>query len=1533
MAGESEDYGSARITLDLDEDGAVRDAAAVGADLERALTRATRNIGRGIVRNLRNSLRAATLQVQVAADTARLERQLRTEVRQLAAVALPVDADMARFERQLRTSVRDLAAVVVPVTADVRQLQQAVQNAGGASIQATVTPNVRGFARQLRRALRGVTAEIRVRADARRLVREIEAALRDVDPPRLRVQVEADLSEIRSQLASLQPPRIEVRIALDTDAVRQQLDELANQTLNIPVTVGGDGGAAAAGGTAGAAALGGLTGALRAAGPWGAVIGAVAAYAGLIGKTLMAGIQGVIEHEQLTGSLRAALGLSTSEANDVGRVVGQLYARGVVESVEEGTTAVQAALRAGLAAPEDLPGLESIASSVADLGRLMEEDVGKVARAVGQMVRTGLVDNAAQGVDLLTKSVQQGGNIAEDLLDTFTEYPTQFRQLGLSAEEAFGLIQQGLAAGARDSDVIADALKEFSIEAAQGGKRVTDAFKDANLDAERLTDAFAKGGPSARKALDEVFDKLQSIKDPLERNQVAVGLFGTKAEDLAGALGALDLDTATKEMDGFGGAAKRAGDDLRDNLGTRLTRIGREAKQAFEALFTGDFSQFGDVKDAIQDALPSLKEAGAHIAHAIEDGIAEYGPKIFQAVYRLAFELGERVDIWGPLLLKILAGAASLPSIVGSLILTAIAGALAGLGSKLLPYLETAWDAVADFFTETVPRWGSEVGSMISDALGSAWQGAKDAARSGADSVIGFITGLPGRIASEAGSLATSISTAMGEAWEGAKQKASEGVTATVDFVRQLPGRIWDALLGLGPLLVDAFTTAVANLIIGLLTLLAGVVFVFTELPGRIWNALLDLGRVLVDAFQSGFTSAKTALTTWAVETLDYLQGLPGRVYTALLQFGTNLVRSLVTGYTQAKARTIAWAVDLLNYLRGLPGRVYGALAQFGSNVVRAVVTGYNQAKARTTQWVSQTVASARQLPGRVYSALSNLASRIGSAFSSAYARAKTVVGQLIGGVVSLFREMPGRILSAIGNIGSQIVQKVKSGIPSSVRKYLPFAKGGIVYGPTHALIGEAGPEVVIPLTNPKRAVQLVQQSGLLGILAGQNRALAATATAATSTSAVSVTGAVSTLRSLLAGVGQLLDGVGANVVQGMVEGIRAGAGQVADAASDMADTAAVAARDTLEIHSPSKVFAKIGRDVGRGFVEGLTGTAAQIKSTTEKLVKAIQSAFEGKKSRVDDRLVAMLDSGNKRLTKLAAQRDALAKRIADAQKFAADTAQQALQAFSLQSLTQGSEEVTAKGLASGLEDALKQVKTFSANLNNLAKRGLSKALLEQIVSLGPVQGAQIAAALAGSTKDSLKRLNTLQTDLTRASTKLGNTSADVLFDAGAQAGKGFLAGLKGQRKAIERLMLDIAKGMQAAIRSALRIKSPSRVTWRLGTYTGLGLQLGLMDSIAGIMRAATTAARSVVDAVGGQFDLLPGRVSSSLAGVGGMSADVIPLTRTQRVLQAGAPGPGAQGGGARQVVQNNHFEIREVGNAHVTAQRVVNRLVYAAGM
>ncbi|WP_037656509.1 phage tail tape measure protein, partial [Streptomyces achromogenes] len=97
------------------------------------------------------------------------------------------------------------------------------------------------------------------------------------------------------------------------------------------------------------------------------------------------------------------------------------------------------------------------------------------------------------------------------------EYSTIFRQMGISATDATGLLSQGLQAGARDTDVVADSLKEFVLITQGGGKEVDAAFAKIGLSGKEMQKAFTKGGPEAKAALDKVFDGLRSVGSESDR--------------------------------------------------------------------------------------------------------------------------------------------------------------------------------------------------------------------------------------------------------------------------------------------------------------------------------------------------------------------------------------------------------------------------------------------------------------------------------------------------------------------------------------------------------------------------------------------------------------------------------------------------------------------------------------------------------------------------------------------------------------------------------------------------------------------------------------------------------------------------------------------------------------------------------------------------------------------------------------------------------------------------------------------------------
>lgn len=90
---------------------------------------------------------------------------------------------------------------------------------------------------------------------------------------------------------------------------------------------------------------------------------------------------------------------------------------------------------------------------------------------------------------------------------------------------------------------------------------------------------------------------------------------------------------------------------------------------------------------------------------------------------------------------------------------------------------------------------------------------------------------------------------------------------------------------------------------------------------------------------------------------------------------------------------------------------------------------------------------------------------RIWQAIKNVYQTFKAAFG--------LYKEMTGA--------GGALANAFRAG----ASKLPGFAVGGIVDRPTIAHVGEAGPEAIIPLTNPKRAREVMEDAGLVSIAAG----------------------------------------------------------------------------------------------------------------------------------------------------------------------------------------------------------------------------------------------------------------------------------------------------------------------------------------------------------------------------------------------------------------------------------------------------------------
>ncbi|KQR91284.1 MAG: hypothetical protein J0I33_00140 [Microbacterium ginsengisoli] len=464
-------------------------------------------------------------------------------------------------------------------------------------------------------------------------------------------------------------------------------------------------------------------------------VGAAAGIAAAWAKEKIGSVVGdSMDIGQSNARLAAELGTFAEDARKQGTLAGDLWSEGFADRAQVNDAI--AAVRQNLGSLSDGE-MKDVANKALVISDVFEQDVSRTAGAAAAIMRNDLAPSIADALDVITSGLQSPVNRADDLLDTFTEYSPFFAKLGLDAKSSLGILNQGMIAGARNSDFLADALKEFTIRGqepvvrtaaeqaaalervksageslvtsqrselaaqnslnaarAQASQRLKDmadqlvgaalsersatlakdraeqqlnatmrdarstsldraeaelayeqatynleqqqkavvslkdekaaadaagvdgadsvlaaqdalasaqkavadaaaevtaananaadrstalgkAYRRLGINGEWAANAIATGGPEAKKALQMVLDGLNSIEDPVQRNALAVQFFGTKAEDLQGALYALDTNTAAQGMDQVGGAAYRVAKAIEDGPTSKVEGLRR----------------------------------------------------------------------------------------------------------------------------------------------------------------------------------------------------------------------------------------------------------------------------------------------------------------------------------------------------------------------------------------------------------------------------------------------------------------------------------------------------------------------------------------------------------------------------------------------------------------------------------------------------------------------------------------------------------------------------------------------------------------------------------------------------------------------------------------------------------------------------------------------------------------------------------------------------------------------------------------------
>ncbi|MDZ7910798.1 MAG: hypothetical protein U5O16_03030 [Rhodococcus sp. (in: high G+C Gram-positive bacteria)] len=492
-------------------------------------------------------------------------------------------------------------------------------------------------------------------------------------------------------------------------------------------------------------------------------LGGLAIAAAGIGSAMDLATQSM-EKSQLGSKLAASFGETPEEAKRYGEVAGNLYADGIGASMDDVAASV-AAVGGTFGSLDSMGGarLEELSAKASNFAAVFDQDVAGSVQTAGMLMQNGLADNADQAFDMMTKGMQEVSvSMRDELPEILQEYGTNFRALGFNGADSFNLLIDAASKGKFALDKTGDALKEFTIRGSDMSASSTEAFKSIGLDAELMASDIAVGGENAQYALQKTADALLGIEDPSTRANTAIALFGSPLEDMSVDQIPLFLESlsgADDVMGDFTGATDQMSETLNDNAGSAFENMKRA--------ITGE----------LLDGLESMADWVGRNSELLKTIGTVIAPLVIGLVAYKAATLGMAAATTAWNAIQMVLNGTMMMNPIG-LIVAAIAGLVAAviLIATKTTWFQTIWDVVWGGVTAA---WDWAYGKLSAgfellkgafSAVGDKVGEVKDWVVRKWDEMVGFVTGLPGR-----------ISSAVSGMWDGVKDAFKGALNWIID--------------------------------------------------------------------------------------------------------------------------------------------------------------------------------------------------------------------------------------------------------------------------------------------------------------------------------------------------------------------------------------------------------------------------------------------------------------------------------------------------------------------------------------------------------------------------------------------------------------------------------------------------------------------------------------------------------------------------------------------------------------------------------
>lgn len=477
-----------------------------------------------------------------------------------------------------------------------------------------------------------------------------------------------------------------------------------------------------------------------------------------------------------------------------------------------------------------------------------------------------------------------------------------------------------------------------------------------------------------------------------------------------------------------------------------------------------------------------------------------------------------------------------------------------GIGDIVSTIVDTII-SILDHLGEAV--WGviQTVANWLGADWNMSWEEAKQAVADWFDSVVQWITDLPGKIA---------------EFFSNVWQTISNFISSVGEWIASIPGKVGELISSVG----ESISSFISN-----------VIQWFSELPGKI---------------ASFFTTIWSNVTQWASDMISKAGEVGSGFLNSVVQFFSQLPNQIAYLIGYALGSVVKWVADMIakakevgsgfleavvSFFTQLPGKISEFISNALSNVVKWAADMSSKAKEMGSEFLENVISFFTKLPGEVLGFINSTLDNVKKWAADMAKKAKEAGEDFLNKVVEFIQKLPGKVKEHLDSViekattwVSDMKKKAEEGAKGFLDKVVEFLRD--LPGKVKEKLDSAIEKITSWVSDMKQKATEAAQGFISNIVSG------------------------------LASLPSQMASIGSNVVQGIWSGISSGWSWLKQQVSSLASSLVQGAKDALGVHSPSTVFRdQVGKWIPPGIAEGFAqAMPAAIRDIEDNLNDGINS-------------------------------------------------------------------------------------------------------------------------------------------------------------------------------------------------------------------------------------------------------------------------------------------------------------------------------------